>query len=164
MQFRAPTTHSHEEPSINLIALIDVLLVVVIFLLLTTTYNRPTHLQITLPQSHVGAHAMPPQRVIVEIDRQGHYVVNAQRVDWEEESTSPVQTLSQVLRQTVQALSTTTPSTESGQTGLTTTTIPLLIQADGQASHQTVVWAMEAARAAGLDNITFATQRLRSRR
>lgn len=137
MNFRKRSAST--EPDINLIPFIDVLLVVLIFLMLTTSWSRLTEIQLNLPLADAQAQKDRPQQIVLSVDAQGQYAVNQAAV-----SNPSVQGL-------VRAL-----APLAGQD------VTLVISADAQASHQSVVHAMEAARAAGLTQITFATRASRS--
>jgi biopolymer transport protein ExbD len=126
-----------EEPEINLIPFIDVLLVVLIFLMLSTTYNKFTELQLRLPVADTEAQRDFPKEVIVAVASDGRYTVNK----------SPLQGRS------VDAIA--TALAEAAPGGKDTVVI---ISADASAAHQAVITVMEAARRAGLSQITFATQ------
>ena len=130
-------TRSREDPEINFIPLIDVLLVILIFLMVTTTYQRVSELQITLPEADADAAKQRPKEVNIGIDRDGRYVVDRNVFAF----TTP-QALADVLKRAA---------------GDAKDPV-LIINADGQATHQSVVRVMEAARLAGLVHITFATQ------
>lgn len=123
------------EPEINLIPFIDILLVVMIFLMLTTTWSRLTEINLTLPVADAQKQKDRPQQIVLTINAQGHYALNK----------TPVSA------NTVSALS-------AALAGLTSKETTLVISADAQATHQSVVNAMEAARRTGLSQITFATQ------
>jgi biopolymer transport protein ExbD len=126
-----------EEPEINLIPFIDVLLVVLIFLMLSTTYNKFTELQLRLPVADTEAQRDFPKEVVVAVASDGRYAVNK----------APLQGRS------VDAIATALAEAASG--GKDTVVI---ISADASAAHQAVITVMEAARRAGLTQITFATQ------
>ncbi len=126
-----------EEPEINLIPFIDVLLVVLIFLMLSTTYSKFTELQLRLPVADTDAQRDYPKEVIVSVSSDGRYSVNK----------SPVNGRS------IEALS--IALVESARAGKDTVVI---ISADASAAHQAVITVMEAARRSGLTQITFATQ------
>jgi biopolymer transport protein ExbD len=134
MNFR---TTSREEPEINLIPFIDVLLVVLIFLMLSTTYSKFTELQVKLPVADVEAQRDYPKEVIVSVSSDGAYAVNAATVA----GRSPEALASAILA--------------AAKAGAETVVI---INADASARHQSVVTVMEGARRAGLTQITFATQ------
>jgi biopolymer transport protein ExbD len=123
------------EPEINLIPFIDVLLVVLIFLMLTTTWSRLTEINMTLPLADANKQKDRPQQIVLSVNAQGQYAVNKSRI----EGTS-VGALAAVLGP------------------MASKEVTLVISADAQASHQSVVTAMEAARRTGLSQITFATQ------
>lgn len=126
-----------EEPEINLIPFIDVLLVVLIFLMLSTTYSKFTEMQLTLPVADTDAQRDYPKELIVAVSSDGTYSVNR----------TPVSGRS--LENIAAAL------TEGAKAGKDTVVI---ISADASAKHQAVVTVMEAARRVGLNQITFATQ------
>ncbi len=126
-----------EEPEINLIPFIDVLLVVLIFLMLSTTYSKFTELQLKLPVADAETQRDYPKEVLVTVTSDGRYTVNKTAVYG-----NGVDTLSASLKNAAQA-------------GKDTVVI---ISADASAAHQSVVSVMEAARRAGLTQITFATQ------
>ena len=87
------------EPEINLIPFIDILLVVVIFLMLSTTYSKFTELQLNLPVADAAAPKEHPHEVIVSISSEGQFSVNRNLV-----STRDVQGLSQALAQALMAV------------------------------------------------------------
>ena len=134
MNFR----HRHrDEPEINLIPFIDVLLVVLIFLMLSTTYSKFTELQVTLPVADTDAQRDYPKELIVAVGADGSYSINRSVV-----AGRSVDNLAAAL-------------TENAKAGKDTVVI---ISADASAKHQAVITVMEAARRAGLNQITFATQ------
>ena len=126
-----------EEPEINLIPFIDVLLVVLIFLMLTTTYSKFTEMQLKLPVADTDNQRDYPKEVVVAVGADGRYMVNKQPVGG----------------RTVDAVA--ASLAEAAKAGKDSTVI---ISADATATHQSVVTVMEAARRAGLSQITFATQ------
>ena len=134
MNFRSRRT---EEPEINLIPFIDVLLVILIFLMLTTTYSKFTELQLTLPVADAEQQRDRPREIIVAVAADGRYAVNKNAM--EDRSVAAL----------VQALGT---AASAGRDSV------VIISADATAPHQSVVTVMEAARRAGLTQITFATQ------
>lgn len=123
------------EPEINLIPFIDVLLVVVIFLMLTTSWSRLTEINLTLPSADAQKQTERPKQIILSVTAQGQYAINKSPVGG-----NSVAALTAVL------------------TPLASKEVSLVISADAMASHQSVVNAMEAARRSGLSQITFATQ------
>lgn len=134
MNFRARTT---EAPEINLIPFIDVLLVVLIFLMLSTTYSKFTELQLTLPVADTDAQRDYAKELIVAVSADGTYSVNKTPVIGRS-----LETLAIALQE----------GTKAGKDTV------VIISADASAKHQSVVTVMEAARRSGLNQITFATQ------
>ena len=126
-----------EEPEINLVPLIDVMMVILIFLMITTTYSKYTELQINLPTADAEKQLERSNEVAVLVNAQGQYVINRQPVAY-----SSIEQLAGELRRAAGALKE-----------------PIVvISADATATHQSVVRVMEAARLAGLSQITFTTQ------
>jgi biopolymer transport protein ExbD len=127
-----------EEPlEINLVPLIDVMMVILIFLMITTTYSKYTELQINLPTADSDKQLERPGEVAVLVNAQGQYVINKVPVAFR----SPEQ-LADELRRAAASLKDPV----------------VVISADATATHQAVVRVMEAARIAGLTQITFTTQ------
>ena len=128
---------SRDDPEINFIPLIDVLLVILIFLMVTTTYQRISELQITLPEADAEAAKQRPREVNVGVDAQGRYAIDKSVFTF-----TTANALADMLRKAA---------------GDAKDPV-VIINADAQATHQSVVRVMEAARIAGLLHITFATQ------
>jgi len=126
-----------EQPEINLVPMIDVMLVILIFLMITTTYSKYTELQINLPSADADKQHERASEVNVLVNAQGQYVVNRSPVAF-----VSVEQLAGELKRASGAASEPV----------------VVISADANASHQSVVRVMEAARAAGLQQITFTTQ------
>ncbi|MGH8729926.1 MAG: ExbD/TolR family protein, partial [Burkholderiales bacterium] len=125
-----------EEPEINLIPYIDVLLVIVIFLSITTTYSKFAELQINLPTADAEKQVERANEINVAVDASGRYVIDKSPVAF-----SGVQALSDELKRAARVADPT-----------------IIVNADANASHQSVVHIMEAARLAGYTRITFTTQ------
>lgn len=134
MNFRPGT---RDEPEINLIPFIDVLLVVLIFLMLTTTYSKFTQLQVNLPVADAQAQRNDPKEVVVSVSSDGRYAINKEVLDG-----GNVDVLARAL---------TAATKDAGEA-------VIVISADAAATHQSVINVMDAARRAGLVQITFATQ------
>lgn len=132
MKFRP---HTPEEPEINLIPFIDVLLVILIFLMLTTTYSKFTELQVTLPVAHADASRDRPKEIVVAVASDGRYAVNKTPLE-----ARSVEAVGAALREL------------AGKDSV------LIISADAAAPVQAVVTVMDAARRSGLTQITFAAQ------
>ena len=133
---------AREEPELNLIPFIDVLLVILIFLMVTTTYSRFTALQVTLPTAEAEKAQQRPPEIHVLVDAQGRYAINNVQVAYRD-----VAGLAEDLRRAAS-----TAGTQNTQDPV------LIINADALATHQTVINIMEAARIAGLPQLTFAAQ------
>jgi biopolymer transport protein ExbD len=133
-----------EDPEINLIPFIDVLLVVLIFLLVTTTYSKFTELQITLPTADAEKALDRPFEINVTVDAKGNYTVNNVPVSFHS-----VAGLADDLKSAAKA----------AQPNATPDKSPVVIvNADQFAMHQMVINVLEAARIAGYDKLTFAAQ------
>ncbi|HEY4317654.1 MAG TPA: biopolymer transporter ExbD [Herbaspirillum sp.] len=137
MNFRKGRTPA--EPEINLIPFIDVLLVIVIFLMVTTTYSKFTALQITLPTADAAKALQQPQEINVAVDAQGRYAIDNVRI-----AARDANALAAALTRAVKAGGAADPV--------------VIINADAMAAHQTVINVLEAARQAGMAKVTFAAQ------
>lgn len=126
-----------EDPEINLIPMIDVLLVILIFLMVTTTFSQIAELQINLPTADAEKQAEKPNEITVAVDASGRYVINRAPL-----ANPGVDALSQALRRAA---------------GDRPDPV-IVINADAEATHQSVVNIMEASRLAGYSRISFATQ------
>jgi biopolymer transport protein ExbD len=124
-------------PEINLIPFIDILLVIVIFLAVTTTYARFAELKINLPTSTAEQTPTQPKQIEVAVAEDGRYQIDERAL-----GDASIDTLAAALQ--AAAASQTDPV--------------VVINADARATHQAVVNVMEAARRVGLARITFATQ------
>lgn len=129
---------SREEPEINLIPLIDVLLVIIIFLMLTTTYSRFAGLEINLPTADAQASSDKTIEVNVAVTAAGDVVVNKRPVNG-----AGIQAIAAAMQAIVP------PGAKDPV---------VIINADAKAAHQRVIDVMQAAQQAGLVHISFATQ------
>jgi biopolymer transport protein ExbD len=134
MNFRKPRT---EDPEINLIPFIDVLLVVLIFLMLSTTYSKFTELQLKLPSAEADKLRDRPAEIIVSVAADGRYAVNRQAVEG----------------RNVDKLSAALLAAAKDQKDPV-----VIVSADATAAHQSVINVLDAARRAGLPRLTFAAQ------
>ncbi len=128
---------TREEPEINLIPMIDVLLVILIFMMVTTSYAKFSELQINLPQAGGEPVASEVKPINVSIDATEHYAINDNTIRYGG----------------VPAL-----AAEIKKAAGTQTDPVIVINADAKTPHQAVINVMEAARQAGFGRITFATQ------
>ena len=134
MKFRQRRT---EDPEINLIPFIDVLLVILIFLMLSTTYSKFTELQIALPVADADKMKDRPQEIIVSVSADGRYSVNQQAVEG----------------RSVELLSAALTRAANGRADAM-----VIVSADAVSAHQSVINVMDAARRSGLSKLTFAAQ------
>jgi biopolymer transport protein ExbD len=133
MRFGRPAS---QEPEINLIAFIDVLLVVLIFLMMTTTYGRLTQLDLSLPQADSTPQQERPREIRITVSSDGLFAVQQTVVP------ANIAALSQALTLAAKDLNS-----------------PLVvISSDARASHQSVMLVLEAAQNSGLQQITFSAQ------
>jgi biopolymer transport protein ExbD len=126
-----------EDLEINLIPMIDVLLVILIFLMVTTTFSQISELQINLPTADAEKQTEKQNEVTVAVDAAGHYVINRAPL-----ASPGVDALSLALRRAA---------------GDRPDPV-IVINADAGATHQSVIDVMEASRLAGYSRISFATQ------
>jgi biopolymer transport protein ExbD len=126
-----------DEPEINLIAFIDILLVVLIFLMVTTTYSRFTELKVNLPTADAEKLQTRPPEIIVSVAADGRYALDRQLLEGRD-----VESLAAALR-----------ASAGGKADAM-----IIVSADAMAVHQSVVNVLDAARRAGLSRITFAAQ------
>ncbi|MEO6118185.1 MAG: biopolymer transporter ExbD [Methylotenera sp.] len=127
----------HEDLEMNLVPLIDVLLVIIIFLVVSATFSRTSELQINLPTAEANAAQDKPLTIEVGVDAGGQYVVNGKGL----------------ADKSVEAISAALQAAANGGKEPT-----VVINADAESTHQSVVNVMEASRLAGYTHITFATQ------
>ena len=132
-RFFIGTSSSPAEPEINLIPFIDVLLVVLIFLMISTTFTRYQELAITLPTANGAASQSEVKQIHIAVSRDGRFAINGKVTDRNQLSNS-LNALNQ------------------------DNTIQVNIDADAKAPHQAVMSALEAARDAKLSNIVFSSQ------
>jgi biopolymer transport protein ExbD len=130
-----------EDPEINLIPFIDVLLVILIFLMVSTTYSKFTELQITLPTAEAQKPEDKPFELNVTVDAKGNYTINGDPVSFRD-----VGGLARALQDAAQ------------KGGLNDKEPVVIVNADQFAMHQMVINVMEAARVAGYAKLTFAAQ------
>ncbi|MCP5279587.1 MAG: biopolymer transporter ExbD [Thiobacillus sp.] len=126
-----------DDPEINLIPLIDVLLVILIFLMVTTTYARFSELQINLPEAQGDTSKEEPVQITVNVSEQGRYEVNQAVLG------------NMGVEGIVRALQAAAGPEKDPV---------VVISADARATHQSVVRVMDAARRAGFPRVTFVTQ------
>jgi biopolymer transport protein ExbD len=126
-----------EMPEINLIAMIDVLLCILIFLMVTTTYSKFSGLEINLPTADAQQNKEQPDEINVMVTAMGEVLINRIPVTGHDAAS-----IQQALQQAVPV----------GKEAV------VIINADAKTTHQRVIDVMQAAQAAGLSHISFATQ------
>ena len=137
-QFSLGVRSSPVEPEINLIPFIDVLLVVLIFLMISTTFTRYQELAITLPTANGAASQIEVKQIHIAVSRDGRFAVNGKVTDRNQ------------LSNTLNLLNQNSANKD--------TSVQINIDADARAPHQAVMSALEAARDANLSNIVFSSQ------
>lgn len=128
---------AREPLEMNLIPLIDVLLVILIFLMITTTYSKFAELQINLPTADAQKQLERPNEINITVNAGGQYTINRRPVTFRD-----VSGLSDEMRRAAGELKDPV----------------VVINADANATHQSVIHVMEASRLAGYGHISFATQ------
>lgn len=131
----APPGHE-DDFEINVIPLIDVMLVLLMFLVLTTTFSNSTRVRITLPEASAEAASTEGQELVLLIDREGRYYVGPSEV-----LNPSLETLRAALAQAA--------GNNRGQR--------VVLRADGRTPHQAVVTAMDALAQLGFANLQIAT-------
>ena len=126
-----------DEPEINLIPMIDVLLVVLIFLMISTTYSKYADLKINLPEAEAEQSKVVPNMLDVAVDADGNYVVNRKVVPF-----SDIPKFAQSLK----------AAAGDRQDPL------VVISADARATHQSVINILSAAQLAGFPHISFSAE------
>jgi biopolymer transport protein ExbD len=139
--FSLGTTPVSAEPEINLIPFIDVLLVVLIFLMISTTFTRYQELAITLPTANGSESQTDNKQVHIAVSRDGRFAINGKVMDRTQLSDTLIQL-----------------SNQSGSNKDGVSSLQVNINADAKAPHQAVMSALEAARDANLSNIVFSSQ------
>ena len=124
-----------EEPRIDITPLIDVVFLLLIFFMVTTTFQQETRLKVDLPEAVSGAPSVRQERIVLEVSAEGGYQLQGEAVESSREA----------LRAALAALG---PAGER----------PLVLQADGKAPHDAVVRAMDAARLSGFDKLSIAAR------
>ncbi|HBK43514.1 MULTISPECIES: biopolymer transporter ExbD [unclassified Polynucleobacter] len=138
-RFSLGVKSSSAEPEINLIPFIDVLLVVLIFLMISTTFTRFQELAITLPTASGVAHQAEAKQIHIAVSRDGRFAINGKVTD-----------RNQLSQQLSKQLNSINADKENS--------VQVSIDADARAPHQAVMNALEAARDANLSNIVFSSQ------
>jgi biopolymer transport protein ExbD len=136
MNFRSG---SREDVELNITPLIDVVFLLLIFFMVSTTFERESEINITLPEASKELTEAKPDAISVAIDSQSRIYVNGRTL-----INSQLSTIKQAIYEALGNL----------------TDVPIIISADAETNHQSVVKVMDAARQLGLVRITFATQKI----
>ncbi len=126
-----------DEPEINFVPLIDVLLVILIFVMVTTTYSKFTELQVDLPSANAEQAAERPSEIVITVSADGRYLLDAGNPQFVAEGSL---------------------ATELGRAAADRKDPVLVVYADAGARHQSVMHVLEAARQAGVAKVTFAAK------
>lgn len=140
MNFRSKRT---EDPDLNILPLIDVVFLLLIFFMVTTTFERESELSITLPEASREQVESPTDKIEISIDQQGRVFINDNAL-----VNSQQATIRDALKQALGEIDRQNP--------------PVIINADAEATHQSVIRVMDVARQVGLRKVTFATRVLQS--
>ncbi|CAK0772331.1 biopolymer transport protein ExbD [Gammaproteobacteria bacterium] len=149
---------------INLTSLIDVVFNLLLFFMVTTSFNRATEITLDLPTAESGQPPHEERTIEVTIDAQGHYYLTEHQGERALADQEPA-TVRAALQEAAEAMETASAAARSSgrsssRSGNTTDERELLVvvNADGRAPHQSVVTVMDAARQVGLTHLTFATR------
>ena len=126
-----------EEVRVNLTPLIDVVFLLLIFFMVSTTFTKETHLSIDLPEATGQASADVPEQIEILINEAGEYTINARQL-----TDGEIDTLKRAIRKL----------SDGG------TSMPLVITADAQTPHEAVVRAMDAAGQMGFIHLSITTR------
>jgi biopolymer transport protein ExbD len=130
--------HTHkDDPEINLIPMIDVLLVIIIFLMLTTTYAKYAELKVNLPSADAEKRLERANEIDVVVSAGGQYLIQRKPVQFR-----GVGGLAEDLRRAAAGMK----------------QAVVVINADNNATHQSVIRVMDAARQAGIGQVVFAVE------
>ncbi len=125
-----------EDPDLNMTPLIDVVFLLLIFFMITTTFQKESDLELSLPEASGEPVEREETAFELVIDQNGHYYVNESKVVGED-----IESLKNAISKSI----------------LGKEDLPFVIRADGDASHQSVIRAMDAASQLNISKIAFAT-------
>ena len=126
------------EPELNITPLIDVVFLLLIFFMVSTTFDKRSEVKIELPKASADAPQQEPQALVVAIDAKGRFFVNDREV---------LNTRAETLRKAIAEA-----ATERRD-------VPFVISADANTPHQSVITAMDAAGQLGFTHLTFAARK-----
>ena len=132
--------HKEESVEVNLTPLIDVVFLLLIFFMVTTTFDKHARLKVSLPESSTKASQQQSEPLVLSIDAKGNYFLNERQL-----VNQQLDTLKQALRKTI------------SQDNKDFKDVALVLRADANTPHQSVVRAMDAASQLGLSKLSIAT-------
>jgi len=132
--------HKEESVEVNLTPLIDVVFLLLIFFMVTTTFDRHARLKVSLPESSVKTTQQKEEPLVLSIDAKGNYFLNDRQI-----VNQQLDTLKQALQKVI------------GQTNQDYKDVALVLRADANTPHQSVVRAMDAASQLGMTRLSIAT-------
>lgn len=132
--------HKEESVDVNLTPLIDVVFLLLIFFMVSTTFDRHARLKVSLPESSTKATQQQSDPLVLSIDAKGNYFINDRQV-----VNQSLDTLKQAIEKTI------TQENSSKED------IAIVLRADANTPHQSVVRAMDAASQLGLTRLSIAT-------
>jgi biopolymer transport protein ExbD len=130
--------HKEENVEVNLTPLIDVVFLLLIFFMVSTTFDRHARLKVSLPESSAKASQQQLEPLVLSIDARGNYFLNERQL-----VNKQLDTLKQAIRKTV------------GEQDITQ--LAIVLRADANTPHQAVVRAMDAASQLGMTRLSIAT-------
>lgn len=132
--------HKEENVEVNLTPLIDVVFLLLIFFMVTTTFDRHARLKVSLPESSAETTQQKDEPLVLSIDAKGNYFLNDRQI-----VNQQLDTLKQALRKTI------------GEKNQDYKDVALVLRADANTPHQSVVRAMDAASQLGMTRLSIAT-------
>ena len=132
--------HKEESVEVNLTPLIDVVFLLLIFFMVTTTFDRHARLKVSLPESSAKTTQQKDEPLVLSIDAKGNYFLNDRQI-----VNQQLDTLKQALRKTI------------GEKNQDYKDVALVLRADANTPHQSVVRAMDAASQLGMTRLSIAT-------
>lgn len=140
--------HKDENVEVNLTPLIDVVFLLLIFFMVTTTFDHHARLKVSLPESSTKASPQRDNPLVLAIDAKGNYFLNDRQL-----VNQQLDTLKQAIKKT---LSQNNFGQNSGDS-VDYSNVSLVLRADGNAPHSAVVRAMDAASQLGMTKLSIAT-------
>lgn len=132
--------HKEETVEVNLTALIDVVFLLLIFFMVTTTFDRHARLKVSLPESSAKTTQQKDDPMILSIDAKGNYFLNDRQI-----INQQLDTLKQALQKVI------------AEKNRDYNDVSLVLRADANTPHQSVVRAMDAASQLGMTRLSIAT-------